>query len=450
MATEAPPAPATAPQSVRIVESGPPKPPPAPTREINARDIASIPDPTRPGATATPPKSSRQSLRDNLTSKAKPTGQEVVPTPVKEPPKDPETPPEETPPATTEKPDAAAASPKTTTEEIDPKTGKPKKANPWKLYDEEKKLRAAAEQEVQRLRTSIVPEQERTTLMDRVTKAEKRNTELENEIRFVAYEKSKEFVDTYQAPYEAAWKRATTELSEITLTDPNTQQQRPVTSQDLLELVNLPLGRAREIADELFGRFADDVMAHRKEIRGLFEKQQNALDDARKNGGTREQQRREDFQKRNQEIQTFVQTAWKEADDSFKSRETNGQFFKPKTVEAGKQLTEEEKEWNDALERGYKLVDEAWGKNALAPGLKPEERKEIIKKNVAVKNRAAAFGPLKRQNKRLLARIEQLESDLKEYTASEPGAGGRTPATTATQGERGMEGFKNKLRKIAH
>lgn len=437
-------------KEVRIVEGATP-PLRSGTGTIRASDISNLPgEPNRPGNG-----SARSAFTKNLESKAKPAGEPTtVPTEIKEPPKfddkasggaDDEL--EGGEPVL----DANKQAPKDgKVSDIDPKTGKSKKANPWKLYDTEKQARASAEAEVQRLKSSVVPEQERTAIMERVTKAEARAKELEDHIRFVSYEKSTEFKDQYQAPYEAAWKRATSELSEIAIVDPISQQQRAVTSQDILELVNLPLGKAREVADEVFGKFADDVMAHRKEIRGLFEKQNQALDEAKKNGGQRDQQNREAFQRRTAEVSGFVQKTWKEANDEFLKDPVNGEYFKPKTVKEGQQPTPEESEWNEALERGFKLVDEAWGSNAMAPNLKPEERQAIIKKNAAVRNRAAAFGPLKRLAKRLESKIAKLEKDLEQYSGSTPGAGGSTPQNGVKTVSSAKSAFSERLRKMAH
>lgn len=439
-------APSATVREVRIVEAPPPKAPPAPTRQLTPADIAAMPG-DRPG---TEPPARPGTLRSRLEAKAKPSGGEVIPTPVPAAPKQPDKPASEATPAAGEQSEPGNATPPPAAQqELDPKTGKPKKANPWKLFEEEKKARATAEQEIQRLKTSIVPEQERTQLMERVTKAESRAKELEDHIRFVSYEKSAEFQEKYQAPYEAAWKRATKELSEITVTGQD-GQPRAVTGDDILELVNMPLGTAREVADQVFGKFAGDVMQHRKEIRALFDQQQQALEDARKNGGIRVKQQQEQLQKQQAETTAFVQKAWQAAIDEFAADKVNGDYFKPKSVEDGKELTPQEKEWNEALERGYKLVDDAWGSNAMAPNLTPEQRAAIIKKNVAVRNRAAAFGPMKKLVKHLEAKVAQLEKDLQQYSSSTPGAGGTTPGGRVDTAQSGMDGFRQRLRKLAH
>ena len=446
--TLAPPAPAAAPSGVRIIESAPPKPPPAPTRELRPADIAALPGDTRPGASD----SARSSMTKNLERRAKAIG-EGSPTPVPVEAPKPAPKPADAPPPTepAEEPPPGATPPNApASDKLDPATGKPKKANPWTLFNEEKKARTTAEAEIQRLKTSIVPEQERTALTERVTKAEARAKELEDHIRFVSYEKSQEFVDTYQKPYEAAWKRATSELAEISILDPITKQPRAVTSQDILELVNMPLGAARGVANEVFLEFADDVMAHRKEIRGLFDKQTAALEEAKKNGGLRDQQMKEQRQRQHQEVQGYVSKAWKEVEDEFMADPVNGEYFKPKVIAEGQQPTPEEKEWNDARDRGVALVKSAWSRNAMDPKLTPEERREVIKMNKAVELRSIAFGPLKRYAKRLEAKNKQLEKDLAQYSGSTPAAGGSTPGSAPQTAQSAKNSFSERLRKIAH
>lgn len=442
-----PEAPAAAPPSstVRIVDAPPPRNPITPPGELRPADIAAMPGEKRE------PLSSRESVRANLAKRAKPSGDgTIIPTPVTEP--KPEERPGEEPgsPETQPKPEGSPSPEPAGKGTAAPEKGKGGKPNPWKLYEGEKSARATAEAEVQRLKTSIVPEQERTSLMARVEKSEKRAQELENEIRFRAYEKSSEYVEKYQQPYEAAWKRATKELSEIAIKDPISGQDRAVTSDDLLQLVNLPLGQARGVAKELFGDFADDVMAHRKEIRGLFDKQNEALEKARTEGGARDQQQREAWQKQRTELSGFVQTSWKEANDAWQNDPANGRFFKPIAVEEGKEATPEEKEWNESLERGYKLVDEAWGMNVMDAKLTPEQRKEVVRKNAAVRARAAAFGPLKRLVKRHESKIAALEKDLKEYTGSTPAAGGGKGDRPAAPQRSGMDSIREAIRKRAH
>ena len=328
-------------------------------------------------------------------------------------------------------PNAAPADPNvprgTNAPSADPKKGK---VNPWKLVDELKATRGTLEAEIQRLKSAVLPEADRTALTERVTKAEARAKELEDHIRFVDYSKSSEFVDKYDRPYQAAFGRALSELSEIPVIDSATQQPRAATAQDLQTILSLPLGEARQTAKEIFGEFADDVMAHRKEIRSLLDQRQTALDDAKKNGELRATQTREQQERETSEVAGFTRTTWKSVNDAILADPKVGSLFQPRLPAEGQQPTPEEKAWNSRLEAGFKLVDDGWSLNPMKPGLSPEQRTEIITKHAAIRNRASAFGPMRWQISQLEAQLDAAHKELEQYRASTPGAAGSQPATT--------------------
>ncbi len=456
MALEAP----STPNVVRIIDSGPPKPPPAPTREIRVSQMTPSATPRRE---QTPPakldegeerksfKSTKELVKDGWEKYAKPTGEPVVvpndPWPKKDAKKDGE---EAGKAPEGEEGQEGEVVPQGT---LEGKANGEKKAkpNPWKLYESEKTARAAAETEVQRLKSQLVPDQERSQIVARAEKAETRLKELEEIVRHKAYEESEEFKTKYHTPYENAWKNAITELSEITFTDPATGQERNVTSADINELVSLKLGAARKLSDELFGPFSDDVMRHRRSIKDLLATREAAITDARKNGGERERQMADERLKAANQTRAEIQQTWKAANDELMADPVNAAYFQPRKVEEGKEATPEEKDWNDALDRGFKLVDQAFAGMQLNSHLTPEQRKEMIKLHVALRNRAAAFGPLKRLTKRLEAQVDKLEKKLAGYSESTPGAGGqdsgsdgRPPAKSS-----GWQGIRESLKKYA-
>lgn len=303
-------------------------------------------------------------------------------------------------------------------------SGDKQKPNPWKLYDAEKAARAKAEKEIQDLKSTIVPEAERTKLMERVTAAEKRAQELEDEIRFVDYSKSVEFQTKYQKPYEEAWKRAMAELSQVPIKDPATGETRSAQTEDLSMLVNMPLGQAREAAEVLFGKFAGDAMNYRKEIRGLFEAQHAALEEAKKTGSERSKRQMEEQQRTVTELKGQISKLWKDANDQALASETHGPFFKPK---------EGDEEWNARLTKGFEMVDKAFAESPFDNKLTPEQRAEVIKRHAAVRNRAASWGPLRHAYNKALERIKALETEVAAFKGSTPPAGGSQPTTAPTQ-----------------
>jgi hypothetical protein len=293
--------------------------------------------------------------------------------------------------------------------------------------DAEKATRATLEAEVQRLKANILPEQDRTALTDRVTRAETRAKELEDAIRFVDYEKSTEFNEKYHQPYVDSWQRAMKQIGQLRITDATTGQQRAATADDMVALTMLPLQEAQDKAEELFGKFADRAMAHRDKIIETSELRQKALDDAKTNGAQRETQTKEQRQKQLGEVLKFTRDAFKAISDEILANPKIGPDFSPRLPQEGQQPTREEKQWNDSLAAGFKLVDEGWSKNPTDHRLTVDERKTIIAQHAAIRNRAAGWKPLKLENRWLQKRISELETELKQYSESTPGTRGSVP-----------------------
>jgi hypothetical protein len=278
-------------------------------------------------------------------------------------------------------------------------------------------------------------------LTERLEKMETRNKDLEEEIRYVNYQKSQEFSDKYKTPYENAWKRAMDDLKEVLIPTEN-GEGRAITGNDILEIVNMPLAKAREVAREVFGDFADDVMQHRKEIKRLFDEQSQALSDARKNGAEREKLRNEQIGKFTSEIDGYIKTNWEKANAEAHGDPKYGAYFKP---------IEGDAEGNQRLAKGFELVDRAFAENPKDPRLNAEQRLAIIKRHAAVRNRAAGFGRLAWQNDQLKTQLAEANKKLAEYEGSTPAAGGGqgTPAVTGTNGS-AWDRVRGNLSKYVH
>lgn len=316
-----------------------------------------------------------------------------------------------------------------------------KKVNPWKVIDEHKAARAKLEAEVAELRKSVANPEARKAEVERLSAIEKRNQELEEQIKFVDYSKSKEFTDKYQKPYEAAWSRAMGELKELSVVDPETGDERPMAPADLLDLVNMPLMKARERADELYGASSNEVMAYRKEIRGLYEQQSQALEQAKKAGvekATKESQEREILMK---SLQEDVTKQWEQVNKEYSEHETNGKYLKP--VEGNDEI-------NTRLEKGFKFVDETSKINVWDPNLTPEQRKDAIKRHAAVRARAAAFGRVRYELESVQKELSDARAKLAEYEKSTPTFGGDSREASATANSGGhMSGLMQRLQKRA-
>lgn len=439
----APPTTAAAPPpGVNIIAPpSPPKPPPAPTREIKL----GAPRETGPDQTPAKPGSARDRMVQNLRAKAGIVTPTAEPTPQPPPSQSPAaasdeprttpSPGEETPSMTEQTPPAQTSQAPTTAE---PPKGK---TNPWKLVDQYKARTAELEKKL--AESSTLPEAKQKEYLTRIEELQKHNEALENEIRFVNYQQHPEFKEKFQAPYEAAWQRAISELSEITINDPNTNAPRQASADDLAALLTVPLSKARELADQYFGAFADDVMAYRKEIKGLFDARAAALDDAKKSGAARDKERHELFTKKQQEMADMITQVWEKANQDAATHEKYGKYVTP---------VEGDQDGNQRLAKGFELVDRALAEFAILkdPKLTTEQRAAIVKRHAAVRNRAAAFGRLVSQIEKLAAEKTALEKELGQFKASTPttSGGGGQPSATPAAGTARDQVF-GKLRSLA-
>lgn len=396
--------------------------------------------PVRP-AEAPQEGSAKANLFTELGKKAKPTNapRESKPEPPAKPAEAAAAKPAEAP----EPAPSAAAEPGAPAETGKPAEGKDGKGrvSPWKLVDEYKGKLAAAEKEVAEARAAVLPDADRRKYDERITKAEARQKELESHMAYVDYSKTEEFQTKFVAPYNKAWEKALGELKEITVVDPASQTERQVTAQDMLDLVNLPLGKARAMANEVFGEFADDVMNHRKSIKELFDAQHTALEDAKKNGAERVKHAQEENTRKATEMQRTVNETWDRENKSVLEDPTHGPLFKPR---------EGDEVWNQRLAKGFELVDRAFKESPMDPALTPEQRQAVIRRHAAVRNRAASWGAIRAENDSLKAKMTAMEKELAEYRGSEPvTSGGKSVGGGALAVGSAKDQMMGALRKIA-
>lgn len=337
-------------------------------------------------------------------------------------------------------PDAGGEAPPAGTTPPPAAADKGKKVSPWKMVDQYKARVTELEKQIADAKTASLAEKEKTEFTTKITELQKKLEEHESNLRFTDYQKSEEFKSKYQKPYEEAWVRAMNELGELTVTDPTTGNERNVSAEDMMELVRLPLAQARSRAQEVYGDFAEDAMVHRKEIRNLFSQQQQALEDAKKNGAEWEKQRNEKAAAERTATTTQIRDMWSKFNEAATKDEKVGHFFRP---------VDGDEEGNKRLAKGYELADKAFSANPLDPRLTPEQRAEVVKVHAAVRNRAAAFGRTMYQLQKANEMIESLKKQLGQFKSTVPGAGeGGREKTDAPASAR--DSVFGALRKIAH
>ncbi|HEX6827209.1 MAG TPA: hypothetical protein VF077_12900 [Nitrospiraceae bacterium] len=319
-----------------------------------------------------------------------------------------------------------------------------KKAKPWKMYREMKDRASKLEAENLQLRSSITPEKlaEFQQKDQKLVEYQKKLDQHEEYIRLTNYKQSEEFKTKYEAPLQDAWKRALSDVSQLQVDD-GAGGVRQATADDLMTLTSLPLNQAHAAAKQMFGEdFVHEVMGYRKELVKLWQDQDKALKDASTNGAAKIKAVQEQIKAYQGQIQKQVEDTWKEVNERVVKDQQFGKYFTPR---------EGDTVWNEALEKGYKLADQAFSENAHDPRLKPEDRAAIIKRHAAVRNRAAAWGPLRHENEQLTAKLAKLESELASYKRSEPGAGSPKPDATAGRPPgKAIDRIMSGLEKFAH
>ena len=306
--------------------------------------------------------------------------------------------------------------------------------------DEYKGKLAKAEQEIATIKSSLVPEAERAQIEKRVQAAEKRAAELDEHIKYVDYTKSGEFQQKFQAPYENAFKRAMSDLKDLSVPGADGTSTRPFGPEDLLQLVNMERGQARKVAEELFGSDAADVLAARLECRKLWDERETGLSEAKKSGNARIQQAQQQYRAAVEAITKATKQTWDTVNAGLLNDPEIGQFFKPR---------DGDQEWNQRLAKGFQLVDTAFSQDPRDPKLTPDQRSAVVKRHAAVRNRAAAWGAMRHDLTKALDQIKSLEKKLGGYKTSTPPASGTTPSGGPAAELHGMARLNAGLDKLA-
>lgn len=309
-----------------------------------------------------------------------------------------------------------------------------KKPGPWQLKDKYEKLAKQYEREVVELKEKLARTGDSALTAEQNQKLDARVKELEEEIRYVNYQKHPEYVEKWEKPLQQAWATANRDLAEISITGTN-GETRPATLEDMVTLVNMPIGQARATAEELFGPLANDVMVHRKSIRDLALAQQEALANAKKVATEREQQQTA----LRSQIREQTGKLWQQFEQEDAAKDP---FLQP---------VEGDEEWNGALNKSLDYVKKALATNTADPSLTSEQRGKAIRDQANITARAKVHPMLVLQIQRQMKEIEELKAKIGKYQQGEPSKGdGHTAAGEGASAVGGdpMERARNRIRNL--
>jgi len=418
MPVEAPPAPPPA-----APAAPPPSSPKGPSHSAAFDSLERLAKPVE-SEPATIPKSPAQkaldTARENDPTKPQPPKTETPPAPK---PDDPPKPPDEAAPKPGEQPGARAKKPadflreKLTSVETERNT----------LKAENERLKAESTKENPDIKK----------LTEQLETERKARIELEQEMRFTNYERSPEYKEKYQQPYDEAWNAGRETVSKLKWTDAEGNAQ-PATTQHfdaLMQQYFADPDKAAETVAQLFGPKAAFITPHMAEVAKAARAAQAAIETYRKNGSEREKQGAE---LRSNFLKT-VHSEWSERQKPDFIPEKYRPMLTPK---------EGDDEGNRLLENGYKKFDEVMRQDARTPGLTKEKRQEILDASAAQRHLAANARRLMHWNQIKDAKIAELEKALADYQKSEPGAGDGGGEKTEPTGS-AMDGAFRNLEKKA-
>jgi hypothetical protein len=253
---------------------------------------------------------------------------------------------------------------------------------------------------------------EKAQIQARYEETKKRAQELEDRIRFVDYEQSTEYKEKYHQPYVETAQRAVALVSDLNVILPD-GSSRAATADDFWKIVQIPKSDdALAAAEQLFGNPAKAalVMSQRQRVHDAHYAAQKAKADFKQTAAQRAEQAKE------QATQSRKQLEADWAKLTTEGVEELAEYLKPE---------EGDDEGNKLLAEGFTTADEAFsGRTKNEDGTDREMTpKEVLARNAVVRNKAAGFDRVVHKLKSAATKIAELEAQLAEYQASEPGGG---------------------------
>lgn len=358
---------------------------------------APTPEPTPEPAKPTPP-------REPETGKFTKADTKPAPAPTPEPAKAPE----------------KVEAPKPATPEFEP----PQVAKPSELRSWAKRMGTRAEQAEQnlsRLNAKIRelesrPQQQGDlkAVTEELATAKKRLEEYEGELKVTRYERSHEYKEQYEKPYQNAVRSAYADVGELLVSvpnpeDPENPKERQATAADFDEVYQLPLGPATKLAKQKFGDAYTEVLKHRSNIKNAAKAALEAVEAHKGKAAEFEQQQtaqqRLEMEGRSRMFGEAIQAISQKYPTLFGEREGDTT-------------------WNENLQKGRHMADLAFGDRG---GLTPQQSAIL---DAQIHARVSAFPAMRARMDNLEQQLAAKDKEIAELRGSSPGKPGSAPVET--------------------
>lgn len=247
----------------------------------------------------------------------------------------------------------------------------------------------------------------------------KSKQQLENELRYAKYERTQEFKDKYQVPFENSYKEGVELVKSFTYKEPDRKDEndvvvegksRKATQDDWDTFIGLDANEANKFAHEHFGYNAQEMIVARRDLFKLLKSKNEAITKFQTEGAQMEQKQLEQQQTQEKEFKQLFESSNKAAVDDPKL----ARWFKADEADA---------KAKELLDKGFNFADEAFSDATAKKPLAERARVYSI-----LRNKAAAFDHVAYKLSMTEKRNAELQKALDEYEASEPnldGKGGR-------------------------
>ncbi len=286
--------------------------------------------------------------------------------------------------------------------------------------DYETKLKTPAEWPEKKTWEEKVAERDRA-----LEEHKKRVADYENELKFTQYEKSQEYKEKYQKPFETAYLAGRSKAAALKIVERKgddgevLQQTRKGTAEDFDALMSITDDDvAAEKAVELWGNKAPLILYHREEANKLNGQASNAVKEYREKGAEREKQLNEQREKWQKDASSMVEREMAAAVEKYPA------FFKPDDADP---------KGNTLMDQGRELMERVIKNGApMRDGQKQMTHEELAAAVAKVRNGAMAFPRVAYKLNQALKENKDLKAKLAEFETSVPGNGdghGHTPST---------------------
>ena len=273
------------------------------------------------------------------------------------------------------------------------------------------------------------PKEDSSAVTEQLAAARKKIEEYENDARLTRYERSGEYKEKYEKPYQNSVRQAYSDVKELLVTEtdptnPEATKERAATPADFDEVYQLPLGPATKLAKQKFGDSAFIVLQHRTAIKNAAKAALDAVEEHKAKSTEYEQQQTANAKLKQEGSSRMFSTAIESLQEKYPDRfgERDG-----------------DTEWNETRTKGLAMADMAFSDRK---GLTPEQGAVL---DAQIHLRAAHYGAEMKRRIKAESEVEKLTAELAQIRGSGPGK--TTPAgkTVDTKKKTWQEDFDEKV-----